>query len=152
MAKILIVDDERSIRDTLSGVLMDEGYDVNVAENGREALKRLKDELPSIVMLDIWMPELDGIETLKQIKETNPELPVIMMSGHGTIEVAVKATRLGAYDFIEKPLSLEKVSLSISHALEQQRLTEENQDLRRRIEKKYDIIGEMMFVQESPTR
>lgn len=145
---ILVVDDERSILDTLSGVLMDDGYEVTLAENGLAALKRLKDEQPNLVMLDIWMPELDGIETLKQIKETHPELPVIMMSGHGTIEVAVKATRLGAYDFIEKPLSLEKVSLSVSHALEQQRLSEENQDLRRRVEKKYEIIGESAAVRK----
>ncbi|MCF8060936.1 MAG: sigma-54 dependent transcriptional regulator [Deltaproteobacteria bacterium] len=122
---ILVVDDEASIIQSLDGVLSDEGFDVQNAGNGMEALEKIEDEIPDLVLLDIWMPDLDGIETLVKIKESHPHLQVVMMSGHGTIETAVKATKLGAYDFIEKPLSLEKVLLTIQNALEHKRLEEE---------------------------
>ncbi|HSG06552.1 MAG TPA: response regulator, partial [Nitrospiria bacterium] len=136
---ILIVDDEASILTTLSGVLKDEGYDVFTASNGPEALKRIEEDTPSLVFLDIWMQDMDGIETLTRIKKSNPYLPVIMMSGHGTIETAVKATKLGAYDYIEKPLSLEKVTLLTQHALYQKKLEEENISLKESIQNRYSL-------------
>ncbi|MEK6682984.1 MAG: sigma-54 dependent transcriptional regulator [Nitrospirota bacterium] len=138
---ILIVDDEKGILQSLSSILQDEGYDISTAENGADALKLAKEDTPLLVLLDIWLPDIDGIEVLRRIKEQMPEIIIIMMSGHGTIETAVKATKLGAYDFIEKPLSLEKVSLIVKHAIDQQRLEEENLLLRQKVEKKYDLIG-----------
>ncbi|MFA6465425.1 MAG: response regulator, partial [Desulfurivibrionaceae bacterium] len=106
MAKtILIIDDEASIRESLSGILADEGFQTLSAEDGQQGLSLLEDEPVDLVLLDIWMPGLDGLEVLKRIKESQAELPVIMISGHGTIETAVQATKMGAYDFIEKPPS-----------------------------------------------
>src|SRR5215467_13019993 len=109
--RVLVVDDEKGIRATLGAILNDEGYRSLVASNGPEALARVGEEVPDLVILDIWLPEMDGIDTLAELKRQWPELPVIMVSGHGTIETAVKATKLGAYDFVEKPLSLEKTLL-----------------------------------------
>jgi two-component system nitrogen regulation response regulator NtrX len=143
MAKtILIVDDETSILTTLAGVLKDEGYRVSSAQSGTEALRQIKDDPPSLVLLDIWMPGMDGIETLTQIKKDNPQQLVVMMSGHGSIETAVKATKLGAYDFIEKPLSLDKVTLLVHHALYQQHLEAENLNLKQSIERRFVMVGE----------
>ncbi|MCI0584712.1 MAG: response regulator, partial [Chloroflexi bacterium] len=139
--RILIVDDERGIRATLSGILGDEGYRPHAAATGREALARIGEEVPDLVVLDIWLPEMDGIEVLAELKRQWPELPVIMISGHGTIETAVKATKLGAYDFVEKPLSLEKTLLVVERALEHARLERENRQLRERIERAHEIIG-----------
>jgi two-component system, NtrC family, nitrogen regulation response regulator NtrX len=115
---ILIVDDERAIQAALKGVLEDEGYRVSAVGSATEALARLADETPDLIFLDIWMPGMDGLETLAEIKHRRPESAVVMISGHGTIETAVKATKLGAYDFIEKPLSLEKTLLAAVRALE----------------------------------
>src|SRR5690606_12642858 len=126
MKTILIIDDEESIRESLIGILMDEGFRTLFASNGEEGLALLRDESPDLVLLDIWMPGMDGLETLRRLKETYPEQPVVMMSGHGTIETAVRATKLGAFDFIEKPLSLEKVLLTIQNALKVGQLVEEN--------------------------
>ena len=127
MAKsILIIDDEESIRDSLKGALEDEGFDVITAEDGESGITRTSEELPDLILLDIWMPGIDGIETLNRLKRLYPKLPIVIMSGHGTIEAAVKATKLGAYDFIEKPLSIEKVILAIGRALETSRLMQEN--------------------------
>src|SRR5512139_3034413 len=114
---ILIVDDEASIRKSLEGVLSDEGYSCALAADGADALDRLRDLHPSLVLLDIWMPGMDGIETLRRIKELQPGTPVIMMSGHATISTAIKATKVGASDFIEKPLELEIVLNAIRRAL-----------------------------------
>ena len=99
--RILVVDDERGIRTTLGAILGDEGYRAIAVASGPEALARVGEEVPDLVILDIWLPEVDGIETLAELKRQWPELPVVMMSGHGTIETAVKATKLGAYDFVE---------------------------------------------------
>lgn len=137
---ILIIDDEESIRTSLKGALEDEGFDVLTAEDGNSGIAKASDELPDLVLLDIWMPGIDGIETLNRLKRLLPKLPIVMMSGHGTIEVAVKATRLGAYDFIEKPLSLEKVMLTIRHALETSMLEQENLILKGA--ERHLIIGE----------
>jgi two-component system nitrogen regulation response regulator NtrX len=140
MAKsILVVDDEDSILQSLEGILSDEGFEVISAESGPRALEKIEEILPDLVLLDIWMPGMDGIETLVKIKDAYPYLPVVMMSGHGTIETAVKATKTGAYDFIEKPLSLEKLLLSVGNALDYHRLEEEVSLLRGKV--KYEITG-----------
>ena len=114
---VLIVDDEPSIVQSLSGLLSDEGYKVSTAVNGHEALKVIDSDSPDLVLLDIWMPGLDGIETLKEIKKYHPHIQVIIITGHGTIETAVKATKLGAFDLVEKPLSIDKIILTINNAL-----------------------------------
>ncbi len=144
---VLIVDDEESIRNSLSGVLMDEGFSVLKAEDGLKALQIMKREVPEVILLDIWMPGIDGIETLQRIKARYPEIEVIMISGHGNVETAVKATKLGAFDFIEKPLSLDKVMLTISHALAFRRLAEENLLLRQEIDERYEIVGDTPVIQ-----
>ncbi len=138
---ILIVDDEEGIRSALAGILEDEGYRTVCAADGIEALALCKRELPGLVLLDIWMPRMDGLETLRCLKELYPSLNVIMMSGHGTIETAVKSTKLGAYDFIEKPLSLEKVVVTVENALAMTRLKEENASLRGLVLQSHEMIG-----------
>jgi two-component system nitrogen regulation response regulator NtrX len=142
MAKtILVVDDETSILQSLEGILTDEGFEVAIAESGLGALEKIQEEMPDLVLLDIWMPGLDGIETLEKIKALYPTLQVIMMSGHGNIETAVKSTKVGAYDYIEKPLSLEKLLLSINNALAHSRLVEEVHFLKEKEMKKHNIVG-----------
>jgi len=141
--KILVVDDEESIRKSLKMILEYEGYEVYEAGDGYSALD-LIDEIFDIdlVLLDIKLPGMDGIEVLSEIKKKPYSPEVIMISGHGTIKVAVEATKLGAFDFLEKPLQRERVLLSVRNALNHSRLREENIDLRRKTEKKYEIIGE----------
>lgn len=139
--QILIVDDEERIRQSLSGVLGDEGYQISEAKEGNQALKQIENDPPDLVLLDIWMPGMDGIEVLERIKSLNPSLPVIMISGHANIELAVKATKLGAFDFIEKPLSLDKVLLTVNNALKVAKLEQENIALRQVVERKYEIVG-----------
>jgi two-component system nitrogen regulation response regulator NtrX len=142
----MIVDDEPSILQSLSGLLSDEGFEVTTASNGYEALQRIEQEAPDLVLLDIWMPGIDGIETLKEIKKTTPHVQVVMITGHGTIETAVQATKLGAFDFIEKPLSIDKVILAINNALNFRRLQEENQYLRKKTIEKHAITGNSPLV------
>jgi two-component system nitrogen regulation response regulator NtrX len=139
---ILIVDDEEGIRSSLQGILEDESYQVTLAVDGLDALSILQKELPDLVLLDIWMPGIDGLETLAKIKELYPDLAVVMISGHGTIETAVKSTKLGAFDFIEKPLSLEKVLVTVHNAIGMSRLKEENASLRGMIEERFEIVGD----------
>lgn len=138
---ILIVDDEEGIRDTLSGIFEDEGYEVITAKSGEEAIETLKEQTADLALLDIWLPGIDGIETLTQISSIAPNMPVIMISGHGNIDLAVNATRLGAYDFLEKPLSLDKVLIVAKRAVESRRLQEENRQLKINIERKSSLIG-----------
>jgi two-component system nitrogen regulation response regulator NtrX len=138
---LLIVDDEPSILQSLGGLLSDEGFEVTTAANGYEALKTIEVESPDLVLLDIWMPGIDGIETLKEIKKENPNIQVIIITGHGTIETAVKATKLGAFDLIEKPLSIDKVIVAINNALNFRRLEEENKYLRKKTLEKNSING-----------
>jgi two-component system nitrogen regulation response regulator NtrX len=145
---VLVVDDEASIRQSLSGILSDDGFDVQTAANGYEALKIIASEAPDIVLLDIWMQGMDGIETMKEIKKEYPSIPVILISGHGTIETAVKATKMGAFDLIEKPLSIDKVILAINNALHFRRLEEENQYLRKKTIEKHSITGICSSTQE----
>ena len=141
-ASILIVDDEVSILNSLSSILEDEGYEVSVAKSGFEAPKLCAVTPPLLMRLDIWMPDMDGLETLRRLRELVPQTQVMMMSGHGSIETAVKAIKLGAYDYIEKPLSLENVTLRVKHALDQHRLEQENRTLRTKVERKFELIGQ----------
>jgi len=141
---LLIVDDEPSILQSLGGLLSDEGFEVTTAVNGYEALKIIEVESPDLVLLDIWMPGIDGIETLKEIKKENPNIQVIIITGHGTIETAVRATKLGAYDLIEKPLSIDKVIVAINNALNFRRLEEENKYLRKKTIEKNSINGDSL--------
>ena len=145
---VLIVDDEVSIIDSLEGILSDDGFEVMHAFNGYEALKMIEKQSPDIVLLDIWMPGMDGIETLKEIKKTSPHLPVVMITGHGTIESAVNATKSGAYDFLEKPLSIDKVMVTINNALNFRKLEEENIYLRKKSIEKNSITGASPAVQK----
>ncbi len=139
---ILIIDDEKDIRTALAGILEDEGYQVLCAESGAEGIECVRQELPDLILLDIWMPGMDGLETLGKLKVQFPQATVIMISGHGTIETAVRATKLGAFDFIEKPLSLEKVLISVANALQLQELKVENAELKRSASNDYELIGE----------
>ncbi|MDO8282406.1 MAG: sigma-54 dependent transcriptional regulator [Thermodesulfovibrionia bacterium] len=141
-AKILVVDDEESILETVSGILEDEGYEVATAASGKEGIRQFKETSPDVVLLDVWLPDTDGLEVLRSIKEDADAVSVIMISGHSNIEKAVEAIKLGAYDFLEKPLSLDKVIIPIKNALEKQRLERENIELRNTISKKWEIIGE----------
>jgi two-component system nitrogen regulation response regulator NtrX len=145
---ILVVDDEVSICQSLSAILKDEGYQVLVAGSGEEAIKSVDSELPQLVLLDIWLPGIDGLETLKAIKAAHPNILVIMMSGHGTIETAVKATKLGAFDFIEKPLSLDKVIILVNNALNVIRLEEENVLLKQKVSHQYELTGCSQIINE----
>jgi two-component system nitrogen regulation response regulator NtrX len=118
------------------------------AANGAEALKQYATDPPDLMILDIWMPEMDGLETLRRVKELVPTAQVMMMSGHGSIETAVKAVKLGAYDYIEKPLSLENVTLRVKHALEQYRLEQENRTLRTKVQQKFELVGQSPAMQQ----
>jgi len=145
---VLIVDDEATIIESLEGILSDDGFEVMHAFNGYEALKKIESQSPDIVLLDIWMPGMDGIETLKEIKKIAPALPVVMITGHGTIESAVDATKSGAYDFLEKPLSIDKVMVTINNALNFRKLEEENRYLRKKSIEKNSITGTSPAVQK----
>jgi two-component system, NtrC family, nitrogen regulation response regulator NtrX len=147
-ASILVVDDEESILTSLSSILQDEGYEVTVAMNGAEAVRVYTMEPPDLMLLDIWMPEMDGMETLRRVRELVPTAQVMMMSGHGSIETAVKAIKLGAYDYIEKPLSLENVTLRVKHALDQYRLEQENRTLRTTVQRKFELVGQSPVMQQ----
>ncbi|NTV43745.1 MAG: sigma-54-dependent Fis family transcriptional regulator, partial [Syntrophobacteraceae bacterium] len=139
--KILVVDDELSIRQSLKGVLQDEGYKVALAPSGEEALVELHRDLPDLMLLDIWMPGMDGLSVLGEVKRTYPMLPVIIISGHGNIETAVKATRMGAFDYVEKPISLDRILVSVQNALELHRLEEENRLWRQKANRRHEITG-----------
>jgi two-component system nitrogen regulation response regulator NtrX len=138
---ILIIDDEKDIRTSLAGILEDEGYQVLSEESGLDGIECALQELPDLILLDIWMPGMDGLETLEKLKSQLPQVTVIMISGHGTIETAVRATKLGAFDFIEKPLSLEKVLISVANALQIQELKVENAELKRSVSADNQLIG-----------
>jgi len=141
MNKIMVVDDEKNIRDSLGGVLTDDGYSVVSAPTAEDALRVLPVERPDVILLDIWLPGMDGIAALSKIKAIDSDIEVIMISGHASIETAVEATKLGAYDFIEKPVSLDKIILAVEHALAHRRLSNEVRELREKALQKYEIIG-----------
>ncbi|MGB1111139.1 MAG: sigma-54-dependent transcriptional regulator [Gammaproteobacteria bacterium] len=138
---ILVVDDEPDIRQLVQEILQDEGYSVATAQDAEHARKALLTRRPDLILLDIWMPDTDGISLLQEWAQTGLPCPVIMMSGHGTVETAVEATRSGAYDFLEKPLSLAKLLLTVERAIEANRLERENQGLRERAEQPDEPIG-----------
>jgi DNA-binding NtrC family response regulator len=145
---ILVVDDEPDIRGLVKEILEDEGYKVTMAENGSKAREAMRERRPDLVLLDIWMPDVDGISLLKEWGEQGDlPCPIIMMSGHGTVETAVEATRLGAYDFLEKPLSLAKLLLTVERALESDRLTQENKGLRKETGQLLEPVGRSALMQ-----
>lgn len=141
MKTVLVVDDERSVRDSLKMILEYERYQVVFAESGEEALQKAQSPEISAMLLDVKMVGMDGIEVLQRIKERNPTLPVIMISGHGTIETAVEATKLGAFDFLPKPLDRSKLLVTLRNAIQQSRLAQEYRQLQERVEGKYEILG-----------
>jgi len=145
---ILVVDDEVTICQSLKAILEDEGYQVLVVGSGEEAIKVVDEEMPQLVLLDIWLPGIDGLEALKAIHTAHPNVLIIMMSGHGTIETAVKATKLGAFDFIEKPLSLDKVIILVNNALNIVRLEEENILLKQKVSHQYELTGSSPVITE----
>ncbi len=138
---ILIVDDEPGIRQSLAGVLEDEGFTVSSVPTGEECLQAFEKRLYTCVLLDVWLPGIDGLETLERLKASYPDVSVVMISGHGRIETAVRATKLGAFDFIEKPLSLEKTVLAVKNAIRQRELEATNSELQAKLEKSYVMIG-----------
>ncbi len=149
--KILIVDDETSILSSLKGTLEDEGFNVVTAESGERAMRfmrKAENSTIQVVMVDIWMPNMNGLQLLDWLQINFPKLPVIIMSGHGTIETAVRATKKGAYDFIEKPLSLDKVLITLKHALKEAALEKENEELKRKVpQQNTEIIGKSKEIQ-----
>ena len=148
MAKILVIDDERSIRNTLKDILGFEGYSVEVAENGLKGLELVKISDFDIILCDIKMPEMDGIEVLEKILELKPETTVVMISGHGNIDTAVEAIKKGAYDFIVKPLDLNRLLITIRNAGDKTVLIKETKVLKQKISKRYEIIGESQQIKK----
>src|SRR6202142_2395527 len=140
-ASMLIVDDESGIRESLGALLRDEGYQTECVASGEECLDQLTKRSFDLILLDVWLKKMDGLETLERMQERDGAPMVVMISGHGSIETAVRATKLGAFDFIEKPLSLEKVVLVVRNALENLRLEEENRRLRAELEERHQILG-----------
>src|SRR5919206_4466107 len=142
MATLLIIDDEKAIRKTLTEILSFEGYTIDEASDGEEGLKKFKDKTFDAVLCDIKMPKIDGLEFLQKAVEINTDVPIIMISGHGTIETAVEAVKKGAYDFIQKPPDLNRLLVTIRNAKERNSLVAETKTLRRRVNKVQDMIGE----------
>jgi two-component system nitrogen regulation response regulator NtrX len=145
---ILIVDDEAGVRSALSGVLRDEGYGVEAVESGEACLDRALRASFDAIVLDIWLPGLDGLMTLQKLQERRVDAPVIMISGHGNIESAVRAIKMGAFDFIEKPLSLEKTVLVVGNAVRQRRLEIENRELRATVDRRQTMVGESYVLRQ----
>ena len=139
---ILIVDDEPGVRTSLAAVLRDEDYDVEAVESGEACLARATRVPFDVIVLDIWLPGIDGLQTLARLRERQVDTQVVVISGHGNIESAVRAIKMGAFDFVEKPLSLEKTVLVIRNALRQQRLEAENRALRARVDRTLTMVGE----------
>ncbi len=148
MAKILIVDDERNIIKTVSAILQDEDHIVYSAESGEEAMGFLRKNDVDLIILDVWLPDIDGVEILERVKKTSPEVAVLMISGHGSIDLAVKATKMGAFDFLEKPPSMERIITAVNNALEQLRLKRENIRLLRDAAQDDEMIGDSGPIQE----
>ncbi len=146
-ASVLIVDDEKGVQTSIQGILEDAGFESCAVSSGEEALEVLSNEKFPVVLLDIWLPGMDGLQTLAKIRQSNPEAVVIMISGHGSIETAVRSTKLGAFDFVEKPLSLEKTLLVVKNGFHQYRLEEENRNLRSQIEREHLMIGDSVPMQ-----
>ncbi|HOA07272.1 MAG TPA: sigma-54 dependent transcriptional regulator [Spirochaetota bacterium] len=148
MAKIFLVDDEPNIIKVLSQILQDEEHIIFSASNGTEALEFLKKNEPDLIFLDVWLPDADGLQLLETIKKEKPDIAVIMISGHGSIDIAVKSTKIGAYDFLEKPPSLERVVTVVNNALESVRLRRENLKLRKESRFDDEMIGKSALMEE----
>ena len=142
MAKILIIDDERAIRNTLKDILSFENHSVDLAEDGSEGIKLTEDNTYDLIFCDIKMPQMDGIEVLEVLHETIPETPVVMISGHGSIDTAVEAIKKGAFDFISKPLDLNRIMITLRNALDKSNLIMETKTLKKKVDMKYQMIGE----------
>ncbi|MDR2911512.1 MAG: sigma-54 dependent transcriptional regulator [Bacteroidales bacterium] len=142
MPRILVIDDERSIRNTLKDILEYEKYEVDLAEDGLKGIEKVKNAEYSIVLCDIKMPKMDGIEVLEQFAELAPDMPVVMISGHGNIDTAVESIKKGAFDYIEKPIDLNRLLITISNAIDKSNLVSETKILKKKINKKFEIIGE----------
>ena len=149
-ADILIVDDEADIRELIGGILEDEGYETRLASDSDSALREIEERRPSLIVLDIWLQgsKLDGLELLEIIKETHPDVPIVIISGHGNIETAVSAIKNGAYDYIEKPFKADRLILVIGRALEASRLKRENVELRERAGAEDDLIGDSQIMRQ----
>ncbi|NIA09126.1 MAG: response regulator, partial [Nitrospiraceae bacterium] len=145
---ILVIDDEETILQSVRDILEDEGFEVQTAPDGDTALRLMEEGLPDLVLVDIWMPGMDGLEFLRQMKANWPFIPAVIMSGHGTIETAVKATRLGAYDFMEKPLSYEHLLLTVQNALKYSDLRQENVLLKQKTGARHELIGESSVMKQ----
>lgn len=148
MSKILIVDDEKSIRDALSDILIEEKYEVLSATDGEDGWKQLNTEKIDLVLCDIKMPKMDGMELLAKVSEEGPDVPFVMISAHGTIDNAVEATKMGAFDFIQKPPDLNRILLTVRNALDKGKLTSETRALKKKVSKGYEIIGESPLIEE----
>lgn len=146
-ARLLVVDDEPNVRASLQGILSDEGFRVDTVSSGEECLKAITRKPYDVVLLDVWLPGRDGVAILEELRRVVPQATVVMISGHGSIETAVRATKLGAFDFIEKPLSLDKVLLVLEHALEQRRLEQENLHLQELLRRESVMIGDSVPMQ-----
>ena len=148
--RLLIVDDEKPIRESLQGLFEDEGYRVECAASGEEAVARFRKQPVDCVLLDIWMPGIDGLETLARLKKMDAELPVVMMSGHATIDTAVRATRQGAFDFVEKPLSSDRLLILIRNAVEKRKLARENVELKLNLDQQVrrELIGDSVALSQ----
>ena len=140
--RILVVDDEAGVRSALSGVLRDENYFVDAVETGEACVEKAVRGSYDAIVLDIWLPGMDGLATLQKLRERRVDAPIIMISGHGNIESAVRAIKLGAFDFVEKPLSLEKTVLAVTNAVRQRRLEDENRKLRATVGRRETIVGQ----------
>src|SRR4051795_9373611 len=145
---VLVVDDEAGVRSALSGVLRDEGYTVEAVESGEACLDRVVRAAYDVIVLDIWLPGMDGLTTLSRLRERRVDAPVVMISGHGNIESAVRAIKMGAFDFVEKPLSLDKTVLVVGNAVRQRRLEAENRELRATVGRRQTIVGESYVMQQ----
>jgi two-component system, NtrC family, nitrogen regulation response regulator NtrX len=148
MPSILIVDDEPGVRSALTGVLKDEGYDVDAVESGEACLELLGGQVFDVVVLDVWLPGMDGLATLARMRERQIDTQVVIISGHGNIESAVRAIKMGAFDFVEKPLSLEKTVLVVRNALRQRRLEAENQALRAKVDAQHTLVGDSYAIEQ----
>jgi len=142
MHRILIVDDDAGVRESLRGVLEDEGYAASEVASGEACLDFLGKEAVDLVLLDVWLPGIDGLDTLQKVREMDNPPEVLMISGHGTIETAVRATKLGAYDFLEKPLSIDRTLILVKNAIDNRRLRQENRDLKKQLQSKNLIVGD----------
>src|SRR5690606_9798412 len=145
-ARVLVIDDEQAIRESMRMILEYEGYDVLQAGSAQEGIALVERDEPDLVFLDIKMPGMDGLEALGRIKATHESLPVVIVSGHGTVSTAVEATRKGAFDFIEKPLERDRVLLTIRNTIDQSRLRDENRTLKRAVEVRHQIVGESPLI------